>query len=554
MFFHTELPFPKFEPRTVADLNVVPEGLQLTDRQLSITSDFDATDLAAEIASWRFSAVEVTKAFILRAIIAQVYTNCLTEILFEDALVQARQLDEHFQKTGKTVGPLHGVPCSVKDQCNVKGYDSSLGYIAWCEDPKDSDGVIVELIKRAGGVVISKTNVPQSLMDGETFNHIFGRTLNPNNRNLGPSGSSGGEGALIRMRGSLLGVGSDIGGSVRGPANYNGVYGLKPSHTRLPYLGAVNSSEGQMSVPSVLGPLATSARDLNFFMSAVVGGRPWDEDPTCVPIPWNLSAAVSTKAEKPVFGYFVEAPKYPVVPCVHRAVETTVDKLKSAGYTVVPFSMPSPEFLTDLLTTLNALYAADGLRDIKECAEGRGYGRGYGTWGPIEAWKKEPLVPTVELIVKGGGEVTVWENWQLNLTADRLAKHFLEAWKSTVCPVTGRGISGLIMPVGGVSPLPHRAYEGLWDELIYMGLCNLLQLSAASVPCTTVKREDVYPAGFEPKEQGYARDLYDKYTAGFDEIVGAPVGVQVVGRKLDEENVCRLVKVVDSVIKGDLHR
>ncbi|KAJ3324186.1 hypothetical protein HDU93_002855 [Gonapodya sp. JEL0774] len=548
LFFHTELPFPSFDPRSVTDLSVVPDGLSLTPRQTAITSTMDAAALAAEIASGTFTSLEVTEAFILRAIIAQVYTNCLTEILFQDAIQQAKQLDEYYQSTGKTIGPLHGVPCSVKDQCNVKGYDSSLGYIAWCEEPKTEDGVMVALMKRAGGVLISKTNVPQSLMDGETFNYIFGRTLNPNNRNVSPSGSSGGEGALIRMRGALIGVGSDIGGSVRGPANYCGVFGLKPSHTRLPYLGAVNSSEGQISVPSVLGPLTTSARDLNLFMESVVGGRPWDEDPTCIPLPWNTVAL--SKDTKPIFGFYVEDPKCPVAPCIRRAVEYTVTQLKAAGYTVVPFKFPSDTFMSELMTTLNGLYAADGMRDIRECVkDGRGYGKGFGRWGPPVSWKAEPFVPTVEILVNGGGEISVWDNWQLNLKMDHLAKEFLEAWKSTKCPSTGRTIDGLVCPVSAAPALPHRLYEGLWDELIYMGLCNLLQLSAASVPCTTIHATDTYPSGYVPDSEGFAKDLFEKYTATLNEIVGTPVGVQVIGRKLDEENVCRLVDVVDRALR-----
>ena len=119
---------------------------------------------------------------------------------------------------------------------------------------------------------------------------IFGRTSNPYNRSLTSGGSSGGEGALIALKGSPLGVGSDIGGSVRIPAAFCGLYGLRPSYGRIPYAGAANSLEGQDSVLSVLGPMCNSLTGVKAFMQAVISQRPWSKDPLAVRKSWDEAA------------------------------------------------------------------------------------------------------------------------------------------------------------------------------------------------------------------------------------------------------------------------
>lgn len=126
-------------------------------------------------------------------------------------------------------------------------------------------------------------------MSGETVNNLYGRTVMPFNRDLSSGGSSGGEGALIGFRGSSLGVGSDIGGSIRIPSAFNGLYGLRPSYHRMPYGGATNSMEGFEAINSVLGPMTTSISALKLFVQAVLAGEPWRYDANASHIPWRQS-------------------------------------------------------------------------------------------------------------------------------------------------------------------------------------------------------------------------------------------------------------------------
>lgn len=140
--------------------------------------------------------------------------------MLESALIEADRLDKHLQERGKTVGPLHGVPISLKDQFFVEGYETSVGFVAWLDGPakKDDEDGIVPILRAAGAVFHVKTNVPTSVMVSrlliqsiETVNYIIGRTSNPYNRNCSAGGSSGGEGSLLAQRGAPLGVGTDIG-------------------------------------------------------------------------------------------------------------------------------------------------------------------------------------------------------------------------------------------------------------------------------------------------------------------------------------------------------
>lgn len=138
-------------------------------------------------------------------------TNCFHDFFPGPALARAQELDAYFEKHKAPVGPLHGLPVSLKDQCRVIGRATHMGYTAWVGKTDSEMSVLTQLLWNAGAVFYVKTSVPQSLMVCETINNIIGRTTNPRNKNWSCGGSSGGEGALIGFRGGVIGVGTDIG-------------------------------------------------------------------------------------------------------------------------------------------------------------------------------------------------------------------------------------------------------------------------------------------------------------------------------------------------------
>jgi len=216
-----------------------------------------------------------------------------------------------------------------------------MGYVGWIGtfqgrkgDPRSYtfESEMVREMRELGAVLYVKTSVPHTLMAGETMNNIIGYTQNAGNRLLSSGGSSGGEGALIGCRGSPVGFGTDIGGSIRIPSAFNGLYGIKPSAGRIPYEGMANSMDGQNSVLSVVGPLATSVGGLRLVMKALLETKPWLHDPLVHEIPWRPEQAELPK--KLAFGVIMHDGVVGCHPPVRRAIDLLVEKLKKQGHDV----------------------------------------------------------------------------------------------------------------------------------------------------------------------------------------------------------------------------
>jgi len=218
----------------------------------------------------------------------------------------------------------------------------------------DSDALVVKILRKAGAILYVKTQNPQTLLVGDTLlihisivclpyfqsletdNNVFGRTVNPFNRNLTPGGSSGGEGALIACHGSPLGVGTDIGGSIRIPAAYCGLYGLKGSVGRLPHSGLLGSHNGMDAIVGCVGPMATSARDLELFCRVMLDTKPWLDEPCLLEMPWKRAVACGQGLPEKLaiailFDDGVVAPHPPIT----KALNHYRDVLVQAGHDVI---------------------------------------------------------------------------------------------------------------------------------------------------------------------------------------------------------------------------
>lgn len=217
-----------------------------------------------------------------------------------------------------------------------------MGYISHIDQTPTTESDLVHLLRSLGAVLYCKTSVPTGLMSGETANNIIGYTWNPRNRHLSSGGSSGGEGALLALKGSPLGFGTDIGGSIRVPAAFNGIYGLRTSVGRIPYEGAKNSMDGQNTVPSVVGPMAGSVGALRLAMKSVLGMEPWVYDPASLPIPWRESVEEKVRGllcgvgegKKMAFGMFEDDGIMRPHPPVLRAVRLVRKVLVKLGHEV----------------------------------------------------------------------------------------------------------------------------------------------------------------------------------------------------------------------------
>ncbi|KAF7307128.1 Amidase domain-containing protein [Mycena indigotica] len=526
------------------DKNVVDfpkkSGL-LSDLDLEITESSVAT-LLQNLASSKWSSVQVTTSFSKRAIIAHQLVNCLTEIFLDRALARAKELDEHLARTGKVVGPLHGLPVSLKDQVNIKGIESTMGYIAWIGKPVEKSAILVDILEESGAVLFVKTNVPQTLMWVETHNLIFGRTSNPHNRTLTSGGSSGGEGALIALKGSPLGLGSDIGGSVRVPAGFCGIYGFRPSYHRIPYSGAANSLEGQDSVNSVFGPLSQSLDGLTTVVKTVLGKQPWLRDAHVIRKQWSEEEyALSDhggKGGKLCFAIMWDDGITKPDPPIRRGLELTKKALLAAGHEVIDWK---PYKQAEIGLNTFAIWSAGSGDDYRSVTQLSG----------------EPLIGSMAPDATGnevrpvfGKPLSAYELWQVQKKKRDLRQEYLNHWSATVAQTsTGRPVDAVITPVAPYASAPH----GLNRNLFYTVWCNALDYPSVIIP-TGAKVDPVLDVK-QPRTEFFSpmpfdKDIYERYTPELYE--DAPIPIQVVGRTMEDEAVLAMSKVVDDALRSNL--
>ncbi|KAK7048484.1 general amidase [Favolaschia claudopus] len=522
-------------------LNVVDVPRQcglLNALELEITETVDVQAILDKLQRGDWSSVQVTTAFYKRAIIAQQLANCLTEIFVDRALGRARELDEHFSRTGTTVGPLHGLPISLKDQFAMKGLETIMGYAKWIGNYATSDCVLVEILYELGAVPFVRTNVPQTLMWGETMNHVFGRTLNPYNLAFTPGGSSGGEGALLAMKGSPLGVGTDIGGSLRIPSSFCGLYTLRPSYERLPYCGAVNSLQGQESISSVLGPMANSLSGVKIFTKAILDAKPWLKDPLVLRKGWDESEyqLVNHGNGKGLcFAIMWDNGVVKPHPPLHRAMNLTKQALEAAGHRVIDWE---PHRMLEIYKNAETIFVADGGHDYREQCEG--FEPLIETMSP--STDKHDLAldePLNKSLVGEPCHRTAYELWQLHAEKRELRKSHLDHWNATVSRTgTGRPVDAIISPAVAYTAVPH----GLNTDSFYTTLCNALDYSCSVFPVTFVDPEvdDPHPPHrFYNHEDEHIYKLYNS-----DLFPGCPVALQLIGGTQEEEAVIGMTEIV----------
>lgn len=285
-------------------------------------------------------------------------TNCLTEIFFDEAVERARQLDREWRVSPdrKALRPLHGLPISLKDSFQVTGQDTSTGLACFVDEPAEQNSALAALLLDLGAVLYCKTNLPQTIMTGDSDNNVFGRTLNPHNTSLTAGGSTGGEGALIALRGSLLGVGTDIAGSIRIPSLCNGLYGVRGSVGVVPHDGVRDLAvPGTSGVRSTAGPMATSMRDCRMFMKAIMESETWRYDSTVVSVPWR-----QLKPQKSLRVGLVEDNGFHTpTPPIRRVLSKAAQLLRESNEVeIVPVTLPGiGEIYPDMLQYMAPLGA-----------------------------------------------------------------------------------------------------------------------------------------------------------------------------------------------------
>ena len=453
----------------------------LSKDEIEIT-ETDAVGIVEKTCAGTWTAEDVIIAFCHRASLAHQLTFCLHETFFDAAIEDAKRLDKYYAQHKAPVGPLHGLPISLKDQFHVKGVETTMGYIGWIGTfmgmkgtgkEKVFESEMVKELRALGAVLFCKTSVPHTLMAGETVNNIIRYTMNPKNRNLSCGGSSGGEGALISLKGSPAGFGTDIGGSIRIPAAFNGLYGLRPSSGRLPYEGMANSMDGQNSVLSVVGPLSHSAGSLRLLVKSLLSQEPWLHDPLVHDIPWREDQETLTlnfaQTSKLTFGVMKHDGSVTPHPPVQRAMSITISTIEKLGHKVIQWEPPAHQRSERII---NKVYSYDGGKDLH---------------GAL-ALSGEPMATQVQRLygTETTKEATASEISANNVAKREFQKEYMDYWNSTQnLTGTGRPVDALIMPLAPFAAARPRKYKYLG----YSTIINLLDYTSCVVPITNVDKD-----------------------------------------------------------------
>uniref|UniRef100_H3CMC4 Fatty-acid amide hydrolase 1 n=1 Tax=Tetraodon nigroviridis TaxID=99883 RepID=H3CMC4_TETNG len=444
-------------------------------------------------------------------------------------------------------GLLYGVPVSIKENIAYKkNYDTSCGVISNLDQSAQEDSVLVKVLKEQGAIPFVKTNLPQGLLNYDCSNPIYGQTVNPHNLQKTSGGSSGGEGALVGGGGSLLGIGSDIGGSIRIPAAFCGICGFKPTSGRLSSRGVVPIVRGQKTVLSSSGPMARDVDSLALCMQALLCSHMFALDPTVPPMPFNTQVYQSCRPLR--IGYLENDGYTQPSPSFVRGLREVRALLEQAGHTVVPYTPPE---ITDIMTELLVKgVLADGATSLLQKLEG----------GPLDPclrvqvfpyyfpkWLKKTLsfllkpfspgVPSILSALCGVG--TVSDLWKQHAAVEDFIQENIEEWRRNdidvlLCPCIGPAFNFLYC--GRLTGIAASM------TMIY----NLLNFPAGVVPVSMVTAEDEeelrqYEGNFQ---DGFDK-LYKKAVSGGQ---GLPVAVQCVALPWQDELCLRFMREVETLL------
>ena len=451
----------------------------------------DASELASLIRRREISPVEVVQAHLDRIEAVDPAINAIVTVA-GDALDAARAA-EAAVLSGDELGPLHGVPFTVKDSIDTEGILTQRGSPVFRGRVPDRDAVAVARLKRAGGIVLAKTNLPEFSYATETDNLLSGRTNNPWNLDRTPGGSSGGESAAIAAGMSPLGLGTDVAISVRGPAAQTGIVGLKATHGLVPMTGVWPRAPRRFWH---VGPMARSVRDVAL-AHALLGGPDGADGHASHLVPFDAGVGgAPTRAVR--VGWLFEPGFGPIDPGVAATVQAAAQALGDAGCVVEPVRIPALErdFALDVFSRI-------ALTEVKP------------VFAEAAAGRPDDELGRISTGVRATPDTSIGDFVAAERAADRLGDGFadyFQRYDALLCPVL---------------PIPAHAH-GLTEVVIDGRTVDRSYVMAATAPFSVTG----LPA------------LSMRFGTSHD---GLPIGVQLVSAWSAESTVLHLAALLESV-------
>jgi Asp-tRNA(Asn)/Glu-tRNA(Gln) amidotransferase A subunit family amidase len=448
-----------------------------------------ATEIAARIRSRELSPVDVVANALARIEAVGEQLNCFCFVFAEEALAEARQAERALM-SGAALGPLHGVPVAFKDLTPMAGRISTMGSHAFRDHRPERSALLVEKIVGAGAIVVATTTTPEFAHSGFTSSPLWGHTRNPWDLERSPGGSSGGSGAAVAGGCVPLAEGTDMGGSVRIPASWTGVVGLKPSFGRIP----LDFLPTQFDAIQHFGPLARTIEDARLFVA--IGQGPDDRDIMSITTPLDLSGAVERDGRGLRLALDMDLGCYAVDPEVEENVRAAADALVAAGAVVEEIDLGWTREPADAWFAHWGVYLA-------------------AIFGDALAEQRERLDPGVVALMDAGLAMNAVDFKRLEFARTDL-------WRS-LAPVFER-YDALLCPTMAQPARPIGEDDSLWtgddDQGRYLGLDMTTQFNWLS-PCPALS----VPAGWTR--------------------AGLPVGLQVVAARHRDDVALRIGAVLE---------
>jgi fatty acid amide hydrolase len=499
--------------------------------------DCSGSAIAGRVSAGECSAAEVLEAHLARIEEVDGRLNAVVARRFDEARREAAAVDQA-RKRAEPLGPLAGVPITVKECFHVAGLPTSIG-IRDAARIADVDGPLVAALRRAGAIIVGKTNVPQLMMLYETDNPVYGRTNNPWDLRRSPGGSSGGEAAIIAAGGVPLGLGGDLAGSIRQPAHSCGVHGLKPTVGRLTNAGTMNSFLGSPVIGIQPGPLARSVADLALAMRILVQASQDSEAADVVPVAWRESSTIDVAALR--IGFWTDDGYFPASPSIRRATHDAAAALTAAGAIVERIDPPDA---AEAMRLFFGLVGADGGAASLEML-----GASPVDWrvrdqlrmGRVRRWLKPAIARLIAIsgrrrtaeLFRAAAPISTDAYWRLNLER----RHFIERSRARLRE--GR-FDAVLTPPFALAALTHGSSLDLLPAASYAILPNLLNFPAGVIAATRIR-----PG--EETDRPASRDRADRMAAKVEQsTAGLPVGVQVMALPWREDVVLAVMAALET--------
>jgi amidase len=367
-----------------------------------------AMSLADDIRTGRRSSVEVVTAVLERIEAVNPRINAVVRLV--DGVMEAAQAADAALAAGGSLGPLHGLPFTIKDSFDTAGVVTTAGTVGWRDRVPREDATVVERLRKAGGILVAKTNTPEFTWSDETDNDVYGRTSNPYDLARTPGGSSGGSAAIVAAGASPFDVGSDTGDSIRQPAHVCGVAGIKPTTGRVPRTGHSPDFRGLFQAFTQLGPIARRVEDLELILPIISG--PDGVDPFVYPVPLGDASAVRVADLR--VAAFTDNGVTPPTPDTAAAVRSAAAALVDDGAVV---DERRPPGLDEVAEVWASMISADGHAWLSRLIAGAGTpGHGsYDTRGWVEFGEAMPGDELTAMIERADGVRSRMLRWMADV-------------------------------------------------------------------------------------------------------------------------------------------